>query len=529
MQTVSTLNWDTAFGIKFKDANAAIASAGSSPARFDGAHTEMTDTYQVGAAFGTWQMTGGAGSLLTMTLPLTGGNIAGGGQPAAAFTGLAQIQVALAFIPQPGAPDQRALRCDQSQAVSVLQVTISSGPTSARDAVKGALQDWLTANLGTFNHVFAVVDLNLALDQSDAFAWVKPTHVGYAVYTENIGAVDDYLFGVLAMTENRPGLNLSPVLDPGIIPAGADAGFLIAAPRVVEKMFAPQVETLFSSAKASDFDRQDDGMTIVNVARLEFTDFTLQDGSLIDDAAVDAAGFTMSVGTGFVQIRFTGLRFTWQGKYNVVVNYASTNKLYTDNAGHLQLEQTAAPSVSVSVTETDAQKWKEIWESIGISVAVAVVGAVLGAAAEAGLARSAATGAATAGADASANGVVEIEMETILNALTPQDQLADELTAVRAAVRALQQPEAPQTFAGLFRAASWKLLGTVIGAVVGAGVAGIVTALQAYADENTESLPTLDDFTDRATENINWAGGTGYVLDSAELRGAMQLGLVKGA
>ncbi|WUR15894.1 TULIP family P47-like protein [[Empedobacter] haloabium] len=525
MNTVSTLNWDTAFGIRFKDANAAIVGAGSSPPRFDGAHDSLGATYQVGAGFGPWQMTGGAGSLLTMTLPLTGGTIAGGGQPDAAFAATAQIQVSLGFIPQPGTPASQQLRIDQTQAVSVLQVTLASGPASALDAIRGALQDWLNANLSQFNHVFAVVDLNTALDPSDSFAWLKPTHVGYAIYTENIASPDDYVFGVLAMTENRPGLNLSPQIDPGIIPAGADAGFLIAAPRVVDKMFAPQIETLFDGASPDDFDRQDDGMTIVNVARLEFTDFTLEDGTVIDDAGLDAAGFTMSIGTGYVQIRFSGLKFTWQDKYNVVVNYASTSQLSTDSNGHLQLTQTTAPSVSVNVTETDAQKWREIWESIGISVAVAVVGAVLGAAAEAGLARAA----ASSGAEASTNGVVNIEMQTILNGMTPQQVMAGEVTALRTAIRALQEPEAPQTFAGLFRAASWKLLGTVIGAVIGAGVAGIVTALQAYADENSEDMPTLDSFGEQATSNVKWTGASGYCLQSAVLRGALQLALVKGA
>ncbi|MGF6980357.1 hypothetical protein QFZ94_008874 [Paraburkholderia sp. JPY465] len=290
MSTLSTENWDTAFGIKYKDANAAMASGGSSPPNFSGSHQVVGNTYKVSASFGTWKMTGGSGSLLIMALPLSNGRVSGGGQAEESFEGTAQIQVSLGFIPQPGSTSSRELRLDNQQAVSVLQVTLSSGPPSARDTIKGALQDWLNANVSEFNHVFAVVNLNEFIDKSDAFAWVKPTHVGYAIYTENIASADDYLFGILAMTENRPGRNLSPVMDPGI---------------------------------------------------------------------------------------------------------------------------------------------------------------------------------------------------------------------------------------------AWKLLGIVIGAVIGAGIAGIVTALQAYAEENTEKLPTLDGFTDRSTGNVNWAGGTSYKLKSAQLRGPMQLGLVK--
>ena len=39
MATLSTNNWDTAFGIKFKDANKAIIEKSSSPKSFNGCHS----------------------------------------------------------------------------------------------------------------------------------------------------------------------------------------------------------------------------------------------------------------------------------------------------------------------------------------------------------------------------------------------------------------------------------------------------------------------------------------------------------
>jgi hypothetical protein len=529
--TVSTNNWDTAFGIKFKDANAAITSAGSSPASFSGSHDTVGATFQVSADFGTWQMTGGSGSLMLMTLPLVQGRITGGGQPDADFKASAQIQVSLGFVPQPGSDATRSLKLDTGQAVNVLAVDLAQGPATARDAITGALQDWLNANLGEFNHVFATVDLNTRFDGSgdDSFSWVRPTHLGYAIHTENIASPDDYIFGVLAMTENRQGRNLSPVIDPGIIPAGTDAGFLIAAPRVIEKMFAPHIETLFAGGSSSDFDTRDDGMTLVNVKKLTLSHLTLADGSVIDDAEIDAAGFSMSVGNGFVEIEFTGLKFSWENKYNVSVNYRSVNSLGTDANGHLQLEQTTVPTVSVTTAETSEQKWKEIWESIGISVGVAIAGACLGAAAEAGLARAAATTATETAIEGATEGAIELELTQVEEAIDPQMQRIARVKEIEDAVTALKTPAAPQSFAGLFRAAAWKLLGLVIGAVIGAGISGIVAALQAYSDENTEEMPTLDDFTAEATKGVKWAGSSGYRLASAQLRGAIQLGLVKEA
>jgi hypothetical protein len=538
MTTVSTNNWDTAFGIKFKDANAAIAfkdanaaiaSDRSSPASFSGSHHTIGATYQVAADFGTWQMTGGSGSLLMMTLPLVHGRITGGGQPNADFTASAKIEVRLGFIPQPGSDATRSLELDTSQAVTVLEVKLTQGPDdTACDAIKGALQDWLNTNLDEFNHVFATVDLNTRFDGSgdDSFSWVRPTHLGYAIHTENIASSDDYIFGVLAMTENRPGRNLSPVIDPGIIPESSDAGFLIAAPRVIEKMFAPHIETLFADALPGDFDARDDGMTLINVKKLTLSHLTLADGSVIDDAEIDAAGFSLSIGNGFVEIEFTGLKFTWEGKYDVSVNYRSVNTLGTDANGHLQLEQTTVPTVSITTAETSEEKWKEIWESIGISVGVAVIGACVGAAVEAGVASAAARSAA-AEAIVANGGVMEIELADF--SISPVRRLAARVDELNSAVDSLRAPAAPQSFSGLFRATAWKLLGLAIGAGIGAGISGIVTALQAYSEENTEKMPTLDNFTSEATKDVNWGGSSGYRLSSAHLRGAFQLGLKKEA
>ncbi|HOA93465.1 MAG TPA: TULIP family P47-like protein [Aquabacterium sp.] len=533
--TVSTNNWDTAFGIKFKDANAAILKAGSSPANFSGSHVVPGATYQVSADFGAWQMTGGSGSFLLMTLPLTGGKITGGSQPETAFSGSVQIQVSLGFLPQPSDNTKKDLRLDTSAAVSVLSIDLATGPQDAAATVKGALQDWLNSNLGDFNHVFAAVDLNVHLDQpgKDPFDWVKPTQLGYAIHTDGIAAVDDCIFGVLAMTEGREGINLSPVIDPGIIPTGCDAGFLIAGERLIDKIFAPHIHVLFADASASDFDTQDDGLTLVNVKTLKLSHLTLKDGSVITDATIAPAGFSLWVGSGYVEIDFTGLSFTWDNKYKISVNYRSINSLATDKEGHLQLVQTSLPKPVVTVTKTEAQKWKEIWESIGISVGVAIIGACLGAAAEAGLAKAAASsateGAINGASEGASEGMIELELVSVNEAIDPQAQLIAKVSELEGAVASLTAPAAPQTFTGLFRTAAWKLLGLVIGAVIGSGVAGIVTALQAYADENSDEMPTLDGFSNEATKGVDWAESSGYRLASAQLRGAMQLGLVKEA
>ncbi len=531
MNTLSTNNWDTAFGIKFKDANQAIINKASSPESFSGTHEVLSIIYTVNADFGNWQMNGGSGSLLQLNLPLNSGTISGGSESDASFEGEATIQVSLAYIPQTSSESTTGttnnLKIDLDKPVNVLDVALTSGPSSAIDSISGALQDWLNDNLQEFNHVFTAVNLNSEVDKGD-FNWLKPTHIGYAIYTEGFDTVDDYIFGVLAMTGNTKGNNLSPVIDPNIIPTDADAGFLISAPRVIEKMFEPHIESLFANAEDSDFDTQDDGMTIFNLNKLKFTEFKLEDGNSIKDACIDADGFNFSIGSGSVIIQFNGLKFTWKEGYEVIVNYRGVNKLSTDEDGHLQLTMTDTPTLSVVINETQSEEWKEIWESIGISIGVAIVGAVVGGIAESALAaRAAARTAIQAGAaNIAEDGVVMIEMDLVQNAMTPANQLTNEVIALQDAVKALENPEVTQTFAGFFKANAFKLLGGAIGAFIGSGVDGIVKALKAYADQDKTEMPTLDNFASKSIEDTTWPDCS-YTLKSAELHGALQMALTK--
>lgn len=523
MTTVTTNNWDTAFGITFKAANAAIVKKASSPANFSGTHSALGQVTTVTAGFGDWQLSGGSGSIVQMTLPLKNGTVQSGGN-SASYAGSADIQVNLAFIPQPGTQTNN-LALDVASGATVLKVTLSSGPASAVDAIKGALDEWLAGNLDQFNHVFAAVDIDEQADTGD-FTWLAPTHLGYAINTDGFAKVDDYLFGVLTMTQNRVGSALGPNLDPGIIPKGADAGFLVSAPLVLDQMFRQHITTLFKDATPDDFDTLNDGTSLFNTKALSLPDFTLSDGRVVQDAGVKADGFNLSIGSGSVVITFTGMTFTYHTGYTVVVNYRSVNTLSTDLNGHLQLTPTGDPTVALTIEEATSEKWKEIWEGVGIGIITAIIGACLGAAAEAALAaRQAAQVAGQAIADAGAGAGGEMGVPLANVGLTPAEQVDADIDALQQAVANLQNPDAPMSFAGFFRANAFKLLGAAIGAAVGGGLAAIPTILDGYADGDRDKMPTLDKFSTNAIASTTWAGGTGYTLSSARLRGALQLGL----
>jgi hypothetical protein len=66
--TANTNGWDTVFGIKFADVNQAIINADSSPPDFDYPMDPQGEAIE--GDYGDWQVTGGSGQLLHMTLPV---------------------------------------------------------------------------------------------------------------------------------------------------------------------------------------------------------------------------------------------------------------------------------------------------------------------------------------------------------------------------------------------------------------------------------------------------------------------------
>ena len=231
--------------------------------------------------------------------------------------------------------------------MSVISVTLNPEAADAKDAVQDVLQGWLLANLESFDHTFAAVDLGAVADK-DQFQWLNPTKLGYAIDNPEDAKVDDYVFGVLAMTEKRPGDRLGHQVSPNIIPAGCNAGFLIAQERFMTKIMLPGISQLFLKADASDFQVTADGSTITNINPVMFQKFTTanKDGTdqiNIIGATLDANKFTLIADETTLQLSFVDLHFPWDvgsrlpGGYTVHMDYTATSALYMDANRHFHV------------------------------------------------------------------------------------------------------------------------------------------------------------------------------------------------
>jgi hypothetical protein len=550
----STNNWDTAFAINFANANKAIKAQKSSPPSFSGTKPGggfSGPAIDVDGKFGDWQLCGGSGSLAELQLPISGTATAKSAPPIVLdFTGSAVIQIELQYLPQPGGDSGQddsggttnalkpKLTTDDpttQPVVSVLSVTLNADAADAHDSVEDVLGTWLNANLESFNHTFAAVDLGAVADK-DQFQWLNPTHVGYGINNPEGATTDDYIFGVLAMTENRTGQNLGHDVSPNIIPDGCNAGFLISQERFLTKIMLPGIEKLFLNATDSDFIVDEDGSSITNVNPVTFNDFTTSSssGDTVDitGATLDTKNFTLTANVTTMSIAFVDLNFPWNGGgYTVHMNYNGESTLYMDTNKHFQAETVGTPSLAVSVTESDQEKWTNLIVGIVEGIALAVAGAAIGGAL--GPAAEGAGEGLTEGGQAAAEGVDRTTDALEFGADLPNDSEVPNLDETNAEedsnasddVENSDNESYKSKFEGFFRRNWRKILGMAIGGAIGAVTAKLPDILEAYSENDLEKMPTLDEFVDFALNPTTWPSQTGYALVSAALNESLQMGL----
>ncbi len=554
----STNNWDTVFAINFLNANKAIKNQKSSPPSFNGTKPGggfSGPAVDVAGAFGDWQLCGGSGSLAKLGLPISGKATAQSSPPQSLnFTGSAVIEVSLNYVPQPGgkrsttklsggtvnALKVRTTTSDpQTQPiVSVTSLTLDPAATAAglQDPVSFVLEQWLLANLDSFNHTFAAIDLGAVADKGQ-FQWLAPTHLSYGVVNIEGDSVDNYTFAVMAMTENRQGVNLNYEVSPNAIPSGCNAGFLISQERFLTKIMLPGIKTMFLNAKDGDFQVTGDGSTISNVNAITFQNFETsnKDGSdkvTIVGAQLDPQKFSLVANATTLNLSFTDLHFPWNdGGYTVHMVYNSECQLSMDSNHHFQAAVVGKPSLSVTVTELSAEKWSNIIIGVIEGIAFAVVGAAIGGAL--GPAAEGAGEGLSEGASESAEAVQGTTDALEFSGELPTDENISNLDEVNADDDADASEDMANTdeesyaskLKGFFRRNWRKILGMAIGGAVGAVTAKLPDILEAYSENDLEKMPTLDEFVEYTVAPVSWPGQTGYSLVSVALNELLQMGL----
>lgn len=330
----STHGWDTVYGIRFSLANSAIARAHSSPADFDHSETAGGETNRIFGTFGDWSISGGAGHLLNMNVPIpTFTYEPDGAAPITRSNAIAVIEVELQAIPQPanatadgGVPHALRLRLpNQSNSSVSVQSLTYPGSESDGDLVgeiRLLLQGWMreAENLARFNHTFAVVNLNAKAAVAE-LNWVMPTRLGYGVVAQG---EDDGVLAVLCMTENRDPPS-DAVVSVELLPRGVNSAFLISKERYLSKMVLPSLGFMFSRPAESRgriwpkdwFELAGNGTMLRNTFDLSIDKFRTEHGEV--RATIPAGMFSVTLEDTHCELRMSEFRHPYrEGWFNAV-------------------------------------------------------------------------------------------------------------------------------------------------------------------------------------------------------------------
>jgi hypothetical protein len=313
-----TFGWDTVFGIRYADVNAAIAASGATPPAFSGSLADGNSSVNVDGTFAAWEIAlGGDGQDLHLKLPMPIVNYDDGTGKQTFDSAVAIAELQLSALPRPGQfvdgtwVDLKVL-ASGDQPASVLKVTFtgSNQPSDGMVAalVQAVLEDWLTSNLQSFNHVFASVNLN-ARAAVGGLQWLMPTDVSYAVVDR--GSLETSVFAVLCMTEGRTSSELGHQVSPFVIPDGHRAGLLMSPERFLSKLLLPGIGTMFSGpvtpragkAWPQDYFGVDgDEHTIVNLADIKMDKFELDGVTYVAD--LKKGNLQVRLQTTFLETQF---------------------------------------------------------------------------------------------------------------------------------------------------------------------------------------------------------------------------------
>lgn len=270
-KAVYTYGWDTAFGIPVPDANQAIVDKKSSPLSF----SYSESSFSLSSKFGNWQIcNGGSGKNIRFTIPLSDLLLTytSTGKKVPCDSGTAVIEVNMHYVPHteaaandvqsnPFALIVKSTDATPTQPIAVLvSLELSQDVGTVSQAImEEGLRNWLNENLGDFNHIFSVVDLNRMIDQGQ-WGFVTPNYISYAFLDGS--DLNSSILGVLAMTGDRTGDDLANQISNDIIPSISKAGFLVSQERTLEDLVRPAIMQAYPGLNESNFLLNDAGTTL---------------------------------------------------------------------------------------------------------------------------------------------------------------------------------------------------------------------------------------------------------------------------
>lgn len=483
-------------------------------------------------SFGTWTVVRGSppdrgttGEDITLNIPITSGTLTIGATALPLVACVATATIRASYIPQPGAATRHQLVATQTATdPATVDASAPSQSTFLRQQVLiGLQQQWLQDNLGLFNRVFAVVDLQADFSKQPGLSWMSPTYLGYATAepTQLPGqpAVKN-IFAVLALIDGAaPSPQIVNAVSPFIIPSGADAGMAIAPEMFLKHFMLPGAPYMFDGTPdtATSFEVDNDDLQITSTADLQLNKLSLDSGKIVSPS-VPKGAFSIQVNGTQLSINVDKADYSPSTGFEASLWYKGIYTISLDTKNRV-----------LSLNDISHQAGGSCAATKGYEVAMIVLGVVSGVLAIVGGVAGAVAKAATASVNAAAETAEISEAATSIASTTTQEQEAA-ANATISCCRGLISGT-PQSLSNL--ATTLKVVAKI--AVISGAATGLASGLMgvsmAVINGDYSSQPKLDDLVEMAVGKvIQWPSTVdSLTLVSAQLNGCLQLGLKHGS
>lgn len=541
--SVSTFGWDTAYVAPYPVVNNAILKQKSYPATFS--YTDVTGIV-ISGNWTSWQLAaGGAGPDVQMMCVVQSGTASGAGQSGDLSGSSVVIQVNLQTVAakdpvndptaKPNTGSSQALKVSTSgqgldPAVSIISSSYPNVTSQILiDLLDSIFKHYFNANIGEFNHVFAVMNLNSVADQ-DGFQWLKPTAFQYAVASPEDRSLRDSAFGLIAMVQGHP---VQPTMQQAVdvralqnLASGANSAFVISETMVAQNMLLQGAVATIQGSSKSDFGFSTDGLSVVNVNDVIWGHFQTEKNGVISPK-IKKNNFTLRADDTYVYLEIANAEYETSPGVTVHMNLTQKftyNTVQAKNGNYVFVPDITGfgnPSITANVSLSEGLQITQI-----VAGAVAAIAGVLVAASGIGAALSASADVAVdAGANAAdiaidASDVVEAAAENPVEAAAENEGGAD------AADEGAADPENPAQVqkCGIFTSSQFRLATGLTGAIAGA-VSGSIGIAKAITGLDYDKIPAFDTFAANCLGASLWPGLSDYKLIGASFRSSLVIAL----
>jgi len=265
--------WDTISSLTLAGANAALASnAAELPAQFSSSGSGAA----LSGSFGAWQITGGRGQFVYLTLPITAGSLAIDGLGSVDLSGISTVmELSLRLVPSNDG-STRYLSFAMQQAATPGTppapgfVTGSSviDPTGrlagAQQAILlGEMANALVADAGQVAYVLA--SINVVAPSSGG--WLTPVQSAYVFTQPTAPDMPGYL-SILSVTDTREIIDLPPSVPSVLTASSPNLAFGIASHLFLGQQVLPALPSALGSDASSSAFALDATGAIVNTTQI---------------------------------------------------------------------------------------------------------------------------------------------------------------------------------------------------------------------------------------------------------------------